>query len=74
MKTYILVANIDNNYRRDIENLENSNFDNLQILSDFLKTEKIDSYIIPLTDFVDACNDQEFSIDNNWITYVNVLN
>lgn len=72
MKTYILTLNLDNGERKDLECIEGNvyaSYDELREKVGFLAKE---INIYPLTDFMDACNDQEIALDEIWIGYVHV--
>lgn len=72
MKTYVLTLNINNGERKDLECIEGNvyaSYDELREKVGFLAKE---INIYPLTDFMDACNDQEIALDEIWICYVHV--
>ena len=72
MKTYILALNVENGDRKDLECIEGNvyaSYDELREKVGFLAKE---INIFPLTDFMDACNNQEVALDETWISYVHV--
>ena len=72
METYILALNLENGERKDLECIEGNvyaSYDELREKVGFLAKE---INIYPLTDFMDACNDQEIALDEIWVGYVHV--
>lgn len=81
MKTYIILLAIDTFDRRQhAEWVENGKFDSIKMLYELLQkdiddeiTDK-DILIFALTDFMDACNNEELELSLWWVTYVNIEN
>ncbi len=72
MKTYILIGDIDNCDRKDLEYCEGMSFQNITELNNFLILEKYDFNYWSLGDFVDMCNNEDFNSDNYWISFVTI--
>ena len=79
MKTYIVLLAVDIfERRRHAELLENENFGGVKDVWDLLQkdidTELTDADVLiyELTDFMDACNNQEIELELWWVTYVNI--
>lgn len=79
MKTYIILLAIDTfDRRKNAERIENEKFDSIKMLYELLQkdiddeiTDK-DVLIFELTDFMDACNNEELELSLWWVTYVNI--
>jgi len=73
---FIVVADVTDVYRNDIEGIENSVYEDLeQFKATFEKYhEDADYGIYNLSDFQDACNDEEINLNNSWITYITIKN
>lgn len=72
METYIVLADVDSYDRKEFaEFLENSEHESIDT---FVKTfcPEQDILMYNLTDFMDACNNQEIDLNNYWVTYVNI--
>lgn len=54
--------------KKDAEMIENSTWDIHQL-------EAIDPRILDynMSDFMDLCNDQEFNIENYWVSYIQLI-
>ena len=78
MKTVILVLDVDNfsNGREVVEHLENREFQTLKEIEDAATEENsgLPAFfgVYELTDFMDACNNEELNIVNIWIGYVRI--
>lgn len=78
MKTYIVLLGVDifdRNHHAEL--LENENFGSVKgvwdLLQEDIDTELTDADVLiyELTDFMDACNNQEIELELWWLTYVN---
>lgn len=72
MKTYILTLNIENGERKDLECIEGNVYASYEELREKVGSLAKEINIYPLTDFMDACNDQEIALDEIWVGYVHV--
>lgn len=73
-KTYVVVADIENNDRRDIENLDGAAFNSTdEAIAAFDSTGE-GSFIIPLEDFTGLLNDEQFNDGGSWIAYITINN
>jgi hypothetical protein len=69
MKTYILVGNVSDIDRKEMERLENTIYPSLNSMISELKDLEVTAY--ELSDFMDAVNDQEIDIlSDSWISYI----
>ena len=71
--TYILLIPVDNNDRKQAEHIENTIFKNNSELTEVIENKFEDTYYYSLSDFVDACNDQEINLENYWLSYIHIL-
>ena len=69
-KTHIVLFNVEITQRRMAENIEGMSFNCFGDIVDAIKSENFT--IWPITDFMDACNNQEIDLENFWISYVNL--
>ena len=75
MNTVVILISVDDftDGRKIAENIENMLFNTPD---DILRKvrEKEDGFaaIYPITDFMDACNNQEIELDGVWISYAQV--
>lgn len=81
MSTYIVLLAVDIFDRRQhAEFIENEEFKNIKevysLLQKDIDTELTDGEVLiyKLTDFMDACNDQELELDLWWVSYVTIKN
>jgi len=86
LKLYIVLLSIEKfDRRRTAERIEGNTFLSFDELIETIKPTKyvdIDTVLLEegdfcyyeLTDFMDLCNNEEFDIDNYWISYVFVGN
>lgn len=66
----VLLFRVDDYDRRhDVEFIENNEFD-IHTLETAIPN---DVAVLTLSDFMDLCNDQEFDIENYWVTYINLI-
>lgn len=80
MKTYIVAISVRFfNSRKICELIENQKFESLEILSKYLlehlqpTDDDDDEYrIFEITDFMDECNNEDFSISDFFISYVTI--
>lgn len=72
MKTYILTLNLENGERKDLECIEGNVYASYEELREKVGSLAKEINIYPLTDFMDACNDQEIALDEIWVGYVHV--
>lgn len=79
MKTYIVLLAVDVFERRQhAELLEAEKFENVKKIYELLQKDiddeitEEDVLIYELTDFIDACNNQELELELWWVTYVNI--
>lgn len=72
MKTYILALNLENGERKDLECIEGNVYASYEELREKVGSLAKEINIYPLTDFMDACNDQEIALDEIWVGYVHV--
>lgn len=72
MKTYILALNIANGEREDLERIEGNVYTSYEELREKVGSLAKEINIYPLTDFMDACNNQEIALDEIWVGYVHV--
>lgn len=72
MKTYILALNLKNGERKDLECIEGNVYASYEELREKVGSLAKEINIYPLTDFMDACNDQEIVLDAIWVGYVHV--
>lgn len=83
IKTFIVLVPVDLNddARRICEHIENMNFVNRQDMGIAVQEEIIEYQlkgannleVMPITDFMDRVNDQEFNDENFFISYVNQI-
>ena len=75
MNTVVILISVDDftNGRKISENIENTLFNTWD---DILRKarEKEDGFvaIYPISDFMDACNNQEIELENFWVSYAQV--
>lgn len=67
--TYILVLDIHNGARKELERIEGMIYPNVDALK--LAVDK-HTQVYNLSDFMDSCNDQEINLKNVWIGYAHV--
>lgn len=61
------------NGRKIAENIENQEFKTPDdVLSKIREEENGYVAIYPISDFMDACNDQEIELEGVWVSYVHV--
>lgn len=72
MKTYILTLNLENGERKDLECIEGNVYASYEELREKVGSLAKEINIYPLTDFMDACNDQEIALDEIFVGYVHV--
>lgn len=68
METKIIITKVDAWDRADLENVEARNYmdqDVKKIILDIDNTQVFD-----MSDFMDACNNEEIDLNNYWLTYV----
>lgn len=76
MQTVVILISVDDfsNGRKIAENIENVLFNTPD---DILRKvrEKEDGFvaIYPITDFMDACNNQEIELEGVWVSYAQVV-
>jgi hypothetical protein len=76
MQTVVILISVDDfsNGRKIAENIENTLFNTPD---DILRKvrEKEDGFvaIYPITDFMDACNNQEIELEGVWVSYAQVV-
>lgn len=81
MKTYIVLADVNSfNRKTFVENvLDNKNFDTFDEFQNFIDDKRemtngcYNLLYFDLSEFMDACNDQEINLELWWLSYVNVL-
>ena len=72
MKKVIILLPVDNYDRRtDAEAVEDTTFERLGEIGDKFPDAQV-MFFISISDFMDACNDQEINLEQYWLTYVNV--
>jgi hypothetical protein len=70
-RTVILLAEVDNIERGEIEAIENKQFNSIEDIYKEIFCSENELSILELTDFMDMCNDQKItSMENDWIGYV----
>ena len=73
MKVYFLMVNVNfNNARKVCELVENTTYNHKDDLITYLENQNVSStefYILNISEFMDACNDQELDIENYFISY-----
>lgn len=73
MKQVIILLPVDHYDRRhDAESVENTGFPTLGAVGDRFPHDGV-MFFTSMSDFMDACNDQEINLEHFWLTYVNVL-
>jgi len=66
VRIMVLVYPVDSYDREDAENIENS----LYSIEELESVIPNDVQMFTLTDFMDACNNEEFSLETSWISYI----
>lgn len=73
MKTIIVLLGVGDFERKQAENIVNREFVHINELREDLFCDKGKNWFeFELTDFMDACNNQEIDLENYWVTYVKV--
>ena len=76
MKTVVVLISVDDftNGRKIAEEIENILFNAPEDIIRKAK-EKENGFVAvyPITDFMDACNDQDINLENFWISYAQVV-
>jgi hypothetical protein len=67
MKTMIILADVNENFKEDIEDLADDVFSNKDLI--YLKTK---FQVLNLYDFTYMFNNEEISADDYWITHITV--
>lgn len=66
----VLLFRVDDyDRRRDVEFIENNVYD-IHKLETAIPN---DVAVLTLSEFMDLCNDQEFDVENYWVTYINFV-
>jgi hypothetical protein len=76
MQTVVILISVDDfsNGRKIAENIENTLFNTPDdILRKVRKGEDGFVAIYPITDFMDACNNQEIELEGVWVSYAQVV-
>jgi len=66
IKIMVLVYPVDSYNREDAENIENNSYNIGEI--EMVIPEDVVMY--SLSDFMDACNNEEIDINGSWISYI----
>ena len=76
-ETLIVLMPVDTTERRgpgsgdtSADALENTNYSSIAELE---KKLPVGAFKLNLSDFMEACNDQEINLDSYWITYINII-
>jgi hypothetical protein len=75
MKTFIILLYVSKerpDVREKAESIENFTFNNYEELQEVLKDYGFIGY--DLSDFMDLCNNEEFEVDEYFISYVHINN
>lgn len=75
MQTHVILLNVnhlDEISRTDLEGIEGMTFNNNSELCNHLKSDKFKLY--NMSDFVDLCNNEEFNVDDHFVTYIKYVN
>lgn len=68
MKTYILMMPVEGNDRVDVEGLSEAVFEDLSQARNTINGNE--ARLIPLYDFMEACNDQEIDLEEYWVSHI----
>jgi len=74
--TYIILLDVEENSngRGFLESIENEIFNNKNHVVEYIKNEDVKDFkIMPISEFMDMCNDEEFIEENYWLGYINIL-
>lgn len=75
METVVILISVDDfsNGRKIAENIENILFNTPEDILRKVKEEE-DGFVAvyPITDFMDACNNQEIQLEGFWVSYAKV--
>lgn len=69
MNTIIIVADACVVDREDVDGFEGSKFEDVH---QFLETSRIDCVCYTLSEFMEACNNDEIDLHNSFISYIHV--
>jgi len=74
--TYIVLLPIENrsNSRKQLEIFENEDFETIkQAINYLLNFGCEDFLILPISDFMDSCNNEDFNPNYYWVGYITIL-
>ena len=66
----ILTCRVYDHDRRDVEDVEGKTFDTVDDVDKYFAPIRVNTYTI--SEFVDACNNEEIKLDDVWVTYINI--
>jgi hypothetical protein len=73
---YVVLMTIEHFERKQAEAIEDQHFDDFSSLQEHLEETNVDGYtdasLYTMTDFMEACNDQEIDLEQYWISYVHI--
>ncbi len=70
MKTFIILCDVNEHSRKDVDGFNNATFEDYQQLIDTSKL-KIEQ-ILDIENFVEMSNDQDINYENTWMAYVHI--
>jgi len=74
--TYIILLDVEENSngRTVLEGFENETFENKNQAIEYINEEGCKDFLImPISEFMDMVNDEEFIEENWWLGYINIL-
>jgi len=70
----VVLLEVDSFNRKTAENIENQTFKTLNALIKKVRKEETEKggsiNVLPLSDFIDSCNNQEIELEGVWVSYV----
>jgi len=74
MSVRVLLFPVDEYDRRTLaESIENKTYNTKAGINGLYNSLPTDSLVYELTEFMDACNNQEIELEGYWLTYVNII-
>jgi hypothetical protein len=73
---YVVLMWVGKFERKEAEAIEDQHFDDFSSLQEHLEKTNLNGYtdasLYTMTDFMDACNDQEIELEQYWVSYVHI--
>lgn len=70
MKTFIVICEVDEHERNEVEGFNNQTFEDF---TQFINTSKLKNpAIFDIENFVYDCNNQVINLENYWLTYIHI--